>query len=125
MLADSAEVAIKEWELEEQTAKRLAIPEYDLPSPALYEARRTFVGACGMGMDLVQDPIQRLTVMSGSFFDSRALRIAVEARIADVLDSADPKEGMFLGDIADLHSTRPSMPMLHTHIQRGQGELLR
>ena len=53
-----------------------------------------------MGMDLVQDPIQRLTVLAASFFDSRALRIAAEGRIADVLDGVDPKEGLPIDDIA-------------------------
>lgn len=58
------------------------------------------MGACGMGMDLVQDPTQRLSVLAASFFDSRALRIAAEARIADILDGVDPREGIFIDVIA-------------------------
>ena len=72
-------------------------------SPRLRSSRPAaskFVGACGMGMDLVQDPIQRLTVLAASFFDSRALRIAAEGRIADALEGIEAREGMPADDIA-------------------------
>ncbi|KZT10989.1 uncharacterized protein LAESUDRAFT_809834 [Laetiporus sulphureus 93-53] len=71
-----------------------------LPSPTLFEARRTFIGACGMGIDLVHDPIVRMTEVINSYFVSQALRIAAESRIADVLDGADPEVGISIQDIS-------------------------
>lgn len=56
-----------------------------LPSKELFEARRVFIGACGMGMDLVHDPFVRMTEVAASFYNSQALRIAAEIRIADAL----------------------------------------
>ena len=104
LLSDSAEVVIREWEKEElatnSSRDTTALAGVDLPSPALFEARRIFVGACGMGMELVQDPVPRLTVLATSYFDSRALRIAAEGRIADALDGIDSREGMPVSDIA-------------------------
>ena len=106
LLSESAEIVISEWEKEElaaDTSSRDTLAGADLPrlpSPTLFEARRVFVGACGMGMDLVQDPIQRLTVLAASFFDSRALRIAAEGRIADALEGIEAREGMPADDIA-------------------------
>ncbi|KZT03249.1 S-adenosyl-L-methionine-dependent methyltransferase [Laetiporus sulphureus 93-53] len=97
LLANTAEVVIKEWEIEEQTPPA---ERSHLPSPTLFEARRTFIGAYGMGIDLVHDPVVRMTEVINSYFNSRALRIAAESRIADVLDGADPEEGISIQDIS-------------------------
>jgi len=53
-----------------------------------------------MGVDLVHDPVTRLTEVAASFFNSRALRIAAEARIADMLSDADPAEGISIEKIS-------------------------
>jgi len=98
MLTDASEVIIKEWEAEEQAPP--AESGVPLPSAALFEARRIVSGACGMCMDLIQEPGSRLTDIACSFFISRALHIAVQARVADVLADADPAQGISCEDIS-------------------------
>lgn len=96
LLSDSAEVVIKEWEKEElatDSSSRDTAVGVDLPSPTLLKARRIFVGACRMGMDLVQDSIQRLTVLAASFLT------LVPFAFADLWDGVDPKEGLPIDDI--------------------------
>ncbi|EED80501.1 predicted protein [Postia placenta Mad-698-R] len=97
LLAEAAEVVIREWETEDD-----ANSHYDplLPSAKLYQARRTLVGTCGMCIDIVQEPQSRLMEMAMDQYVARALHIAAEARIADVLAAIDPKEGMPITDIA-------------------------
>jgi len=92
MLTEASEVVIKEWEAAEQ--EPAVEPVASLPSAGLYEARRVMIGACGMCVDLVQEPENRLSDVGFSYFLSRALHIAVQARVADVLDGADPNEGL-------------------------------
>jgi len=100
MLNDAAEVTIKEWEAEERAPPAESGHGVPLPSPALYEARRVIQGACGMCMDLIQEPGSRLTDVTCSYFISRALHIAVQARIADVLANVDPAQGMSSQEIS-------------------------
>ncbi|KZT12560.1 S-adenosyl-L-methionine-dependent methyltransferase [Laetiporus sulphureus 93-53] len=92
MLTDASEVMIKEWEAQEESLA--AISDASLPSPEMYEARRVITGAYGMVTDLVQEPASRLSEITCSFFTARALHIAVEARVADVIAEANPAEGM-------------------------------
>ncbi|PCH39010.1 S-adenosyl-L-methionine-dependent methyltransferase, partial [Wolfiporia cocos MD-104 SS10] len=92
LLNDSAEVIIKDWESGEQIAPvESGAP---LPSPEVYEATRIVTGACGMCLDLVQEPSSRLTEIACAYFLSRALHIAVQARVAEILADTDPTEGM-------------------------------
>ncbi|PCH41144.1 S-adenosyl-L-methionine-dependent methyltransferase [Wolfiporia cocos MD-104 SS10] len=92
LLNDSAEVIIKDWEGSEQTAPvESGAP---LPTPEVYEATRIVTGACGMFLDLVQEPGSRLTEIACVYFLSRALHVAAQARVAEILADADPTEGM-------------------------------
>ncbi|KAH9938266.1 S-adenosyl-L-methionine-dependent methyltransferase [Fomitopsis serialis] len=97
MLSDASEVVIEEWEAEEQTPTGRS----ELPSSAMFEARRIISGACGMFMDITQQPTTRLTEVANSFFLSRALHIAAEAKIADVLADIDENEGLLVDAIAE------------------------
>ncbi|EMD32674.1 hypothetical protein CERSUDRAFT_118699 [Gelatoporia subvermispora B] len=93
LLTEASEVVIKEWEDEE----RCSPGDFDdikdayIPSPALFDARRTVVGACGMCLDLVQDPRCRLMEVGVYYYVSRAMRIVCEAHIADILANAGPE----------------------------------
>ncbi|PCH41150.1 S-adenosyl-L-methionine-dependent methyltransferase, partial [Wolfiporia cocos MD-104 SS10] len=92
LLNDSAEVIIKDWESGEQTAPvESGAP---LPSPEVFEATRIVTGACGMFLDLVQEPGSRLTEVACAYFLSRALHVAIQARVAEILADADPTKGM-------------------------------
>lgn len=53
-----------------------------------------------MGMDLVHDPFVRMTEVAASFYNSQALRIAAEIRIADALKDANPQKGVSVQEIS-------------------------
>ncbi|PCH43626.1 S-adenosyl-L-methionine-dependent methyltransferase [Wolfiporia cocos MD-104 SS10] len=99
LISDAAEDIIKEWEVED-SAPPTSKDAPRLPSWELYNARRTFIGACGMGVDLVHDPQTRLTEVAASYMNSQALRVAAETRIADILDGVDPSEGLSIQKIS-------------------------
>lgn len=101
LLSDASEVVIKEWEAGAQKSSPEVTPLHPLlPSAELYSARRVVLGACGMCMDLVQEPQSRLMEIGTQYFISRALHIAAEGRIADVLAHADPEVGVPIQDIS-------------------------
>ncbi|KAI0930163.1 hypothetical protein AcV5_006947 [Taiwanofungus camphoratus] len=101
LLLDVSEVIVREWEAEAQKPSPELTPLHPpLPSAELYNARRVILGACGMCMDLVQEPQSRLMEMGTQYFISRALHIAAEGRIADVLADADPEVGVPIQDIS-------------------------
>ncbi|OCH89739.1 S-adenosyl-L-methionine-dependent methyltransferase [Obba rivulosa] len=101
LLVDASEVVIKEWEAEERASPGTLddISNTYIPSAALFNARRTVVGACGMCADLVQDPRYRLMEIGISFYASRAMRIVCDARIADILADVG-SEGMSIYNIS-------------------------
>ncbi|KAL6303966.1 S-adenosyl-L-methionine-dependent methyltransferase [Sparassis latifolia] len=93
LLNDASEVVITEWEAQDlKNAKDEGRTNDEglVPSAALYEARRTILGACGMCSDLVQEPGSRLMEVSNQYYISRALYVAAEARVANILADADP-----------------------------------
>ncbi|KAH9942953.1 S-adenosyl-L-methionine-dependent methyltransferase [Amylocystis lapponica] len=95
LLTDASEAVIQEWTAEnDEAASGL------LPSAKMFEARRTIIGACGMYVDLVSEPQSRLMEVGLEYYTSRALHIAVEGRIADVLADANPKVGMPIKEVA-------------------------
>ncbi|CCM06273.1 uncharacterized protein FIBRA_08523 [Fibroporia radiculosa] len=99
MLVDASEVVIKQWDAEDQPY--LPGPATgQAPSQELFEARRIILGACGMCADLVQDPLERLSEISFSYLPARALHIAAEARVFDILAETDPSSGMDIQDIS-------------------------
>ncbi|KIP12880.1 hypothetical protein PHLGIDRAFT_97630 [Phlebiopsis gigantea 11061_1 CR5-6] len=98
----TAQTILAEWETEDASSSS-SQPEQDSPLPSweLYNARRTLAGACGAFDELVYDPQLRLLEMGVSFFHSRALYIATEHRIADILAHTDRvRGGMYVGDIS-------------------------
>jgi len=99
LLADASEVVIEQWE-----ADALQPPPEDryapVPSLELYEARRRIIGACGMVVDLVQDPRVSLTQVINLPLTAKALHVAVQGRVADILDGADPAEGVAVEEIS-------------------------
>ncbi|CCL98643.1 uncharacterized protein FIBRA_00645 [Fibroporia radiculosa] len=90
LLSNAVEVISREWEIKDQNPEHRPF----LPSADLHHARQTIVGACGMLMSLVQEPHHRLMETALQYYSSRALHVAVEARLADILAEADPELGM-------------------------------
>ena len=56
-----------------------------LPSPALHKAQCTLVAAMGKLTELIAEPSVRILELGCQYWESRALYIAVERRVADLL----------------------------------------
>ncbi|EED84669.1 predicted protein [Postia placenta Mad-698-R] len=103
MISDASEVVISDWECTERVSlgRQTSGTASSRPSSAsLYEAQRIISGACGMCVDLVEEPESRLSAVGFSFFLSRALHVAIRARVADVLARGDQQGGVFVGVIS-------------------------
>ncbi|KAL1689190.1 S-adenosyl-L-methionine-dependent methyltransferase [Schizophyllum commune] len=97
LISEASERVISGWEAEAaaQTADTTArtFPPHDL-----YEARQVVVSAGAMLVDLVQDPQIRILELGSQYYEARALHIAVEKNVADILATAP--HGLPLDDLA-------------------------
>lgn len=98
LFSDAAEVAISEWESQEKPPASDA--GHTVPSSALHNACRTILGVSGMCADLCQEPGIRLTEIACYNFLARALHIAVQSGIPDILAEAEPQTGMSSHEIS-------------------------
>lgn len=92
LLVDYSEVVIADWEADAQHAgsgEGKSETTSPLPSHRLYEAQRVVRGACGMVVDLVQDPRRRLFELSTCFALAQAFDTTVRAGVPDLLARAD------------------------------------
>ncbi|EPT00211.1 hypothetical protein FOMPIDRAFT_1050034 [Fomitopsis schrenkii] len=92
LLTDYSEVVIQDWEAEDshqRTSSTKPRSTSPLPSRQLFEAQRVIRGACGMLVDLVQEPRVRLFELSTSFALSQAFDTTVRAGVPDILANAD------------------------------------
>jgi len=71
-----------------------------LPSHKLWNAERTVEAVTGSLLELVAEPHQRIQQILAEFMESRALFIAAERRIPDLLNGAGP-DGMDIQSIAE------------------------
>lgn len=97
LLSEACETIVEEWEKEESPATKEMEEKHTggrLPSWQLYNAQRVVIGACGAFTELVHNPQLRLLEVSTAYFESRALHIAAEHRIADIVGAADPNVGV-------------------------------
>lgn len=97
LITKASETLIAEWENNPATAK--APDGVQLPSHSSFDAQRTLLAAAGSIEELVSDPAIRLLSLSSQYFESRALHIAAEHRIADVLHGHEDV-GVNVDDIA-------------------------
>ncbi|TCD63174.1 hypothetical protein EIP91_005871 [Steccherinum ochraceum] len=101
LLTEASEVVIKDWENEERSPTTKQSDGSSVPSHALHDARRTMQGAMGLCNELVLEPRARLMEMALEFYEARALHVAVEAQVADILDAEGDKErGMTAAEIS-------------------------
>ena len=102
LLVDYSEVVIKDWEAEDQPSaaaeKHPSTPP--LPSRQLFEAQRVIRGACGMVVDLVQEPRLRLYEVSTSFALSQAFDTSIRAGVPDILAKADEFTGISVTELS-------------------------
>ncbi|KAH8099822.1 S-adenosyl-L-methionine-dependent methyltransferase [Cristinia sonorae] len=98
LLNEATEQVIKAWEDDE--SKPIDGSGSAVPSKALYDGRRTVLGTIGIFLELVQEPQARLMEVTHEFYEARALQIAAEARIPDILAEGDPKTGVPIEELS-------------------------
>lgn len=92
LFTTKVETVIQEWAKEQElnASNDGASPDM-LPSLRLYEAQRTLLALTGKLTELVAEPSLRIMEFGCQYWESRALFIACERRIPDML--ATPQEG--------------------------------
>lgn len=95
LINSSAKTILQEWEKEDSQS---STEDSILPSLELYNAQRTVVATCGAFSELLQNPENFICEVAMGFFQSRALHIAAEHRVADVL-AAVGQGGMLVEDL--------------------------
>ncbi|KIW05311.1 uncharacterized protein PV09_03836 [Verruconis gallopava] len=106
LLSKAVQVVVAEWakESEHLVAAVNGVSTSSaktLPSRELYDAQRTILAATGMLTELVQEPSVRILEVATQFQESRALYIAAERRVADLLAVKDKTGGTPLSEISD------------------------
>ncbi|KAL3431736.1 S-adenosyl-L-methionine-dependent methyltransferase [Aspergillus tetrazonus] len=111
LFKQSAEIIAEEWNKEdfsqtkaETNGTKSNLGSQDtariLPSPRLHEATRTVLAIAGAATELVAEPYSRIQEVACQYFESRALFVAAERRIADLLAGAG-EDGLSVGEIAE------------------------
>ncbi|KAL2812961.1 S-adenosyl-L-methionine-dependent methyltransferase [Aspergillus granulosus] len=106
LLKEAALVIADEWKREDfsTTGSAADLGSQDsarvLPSPRLHEAQRTVLAITGAATELVAEPYSRIQEVGCQYFESRALFIAAERRIPDLLDAAGD-DGLEVTEIAE------------------------
>lgn len=97
LISTNAKIIINEW-----AENPVEIPAtkdgVSLPSYTIYQAQRTIVSAAGMLKEVVCEPQTQLIEVACQYFESRALHIAAEHRIPDLLVGHD-KDGLSVVEI--------------------------
>ena len=92
LLRDAALIVKEEWAKEDFPMSSTTVGEEDtarlLPSRKLWEAEKTIEAISGSLVELVSEPAQRIQQVLSLFMESRALFIAAERNIPDLLAEA-------------------------------------
>ncbi|KKA24443.1 O-methyltransferase [Rasamsonia emersonii CBS 393.64] len=90
LLKQSANTVIEEWKKEDFTKGKGGSQDTPavLPSHRLHQAQRTILAITGALVELVAEPYSRIQEVGCQYFESRALFIAAERRIPDLLAEA-------------------------------------
>ncbi|KDQ12506.1 hypothetical protein BOTBODRAFT_134671 [Botryobasidium botryosum FD-172 SS1] len=111
IVTSAAKTVITEWEKEDanpitdESIEAKMSPR--LPTFELYNARKTIIAAAGSFIELAVEPQSRLLEVGAAYFESRALHIAAEHRVADLLAKADPNEGLSAKEISQVIGIHP------------------
>jgi hypothetical protein len=92
LIQKTSTTLLKEW------ASGSSDSNSGLASPELFEAQRTLLSAAGLLTELVSDPATRLLEVSSQYNEARALHIASDLRVPDVL--AKNEKGVKIDDIS-------------------------
>jgi len=86
IFAINIQTVISEWSLEHRPhASNDGASPSSLPSRKLYEAQRTLLALTGKLTELIAEPSLRILEVGCQYWESRALYIAAERRIPDLL----------------------------------------
>lgn len=95
----AAQTVVQEWTKEDLQAQPERKTEDSIPSLRLYDAQRTIIGSCGGLSELLLHPEHLISEVALGFFQSRALHVAAENHIADILATAEHGSGMSIKKI--------------------------
>lgn len=87
LLSITGRQIVDEW------SKESEMPPSLLPSRELHEMQKIVLAAAGSLIEVVSDPGDRLIEVATQYLEARALHIAAERRIADLLASAKASDG--------------------------------
>ncbi len=105
LISTTSRRLLSEWAEEAKTSAEEDTESKSLPSQALHEAQRTLLAAAGLLTELVSEPSSRLLEVSSSYFEARALHIAAEKRIPDLL--AGKSGGVEVGFLGEKTGIEP------------------
>lgn len=102
LLKDSTQIVIEEWARETEILARSSTAKADnpriLPSRKLHDAQRTILAITGSLTELVAEPASRIQEVACQYWESKALYIATERRIPDLLAEAE-EDGMDIQEV--------------------------
>jgi hypothetical protein len=106
LITKAAQTIISEWSSEAEKSKKTHLQNGHssaptLPSHELYDAQRTILAATGKLTELVSDPSIRILEVATQFQESRALYIAAERRIPDILADGN-EDGKHISEISKI-----------------------
>ena len=107
LLSKAVQVIVSEWSKEveplggAQSTAGGPGERQILPSHELYDAQRTILAATGKLTELVSEPSVRVLEVATQFQESRALYIAAERRIPDILVAKDNTGGTPIAEISE------------------------
>lgn len=107
MIQEATETVIGEWSSKSKTTQTTAAStsgtvkdELNIPSHKLYQAQRVLAAAAGSIEELVSDPSLRLVGFSSQYWESRALHVAAEHRLADLIEAGGGSSGVHVKELA-------------------------
>lgn len=108
LLREAALTVKEEWAKEDFSDKKTSSGDTAkiLPSHKLWNAEKTIEAISGALVELVSEPYQRIQQVLTEYIESRALFIAAERRIPDLLAEAG-EEGLDLDVIAEKTRIEP------------------
>ena len=102
LLTASVRTVINEWTNESlpSTSPAAARTSHFLPAPALHQAQRTILAIAGKLTELVSEPCSRVLEVACQYCECRALSIAAERRVPDLL-AVKGEEGVEIKGLAE------------------------
>lgn len=100
IISKTTQTVVSEW-AKEAEASDGSTTTGTLPSHELFNAQRTIAAALGKLAELVSEPSVRILEVATQFQESRALYIAAERRVPDILAPHDQQGGLSVTEISE------------------------